>query len=253
MTVKLYLEDLEHGYHRRFDATVTAIEGSKVVLDRTLFYPLGGGQHWDTGTLAGPNGEVEVLEVRGRQAVHHAVSPDHQLEVGDEVRGTIDWETRYAHMRMHTAQHLVSGLAYELFNGVRTVGNQIHADRSRIDFNPIAFDEAMLEQLIQAANQRVDEGLEVSESVMTREAMNAIMPPDRTNMDLLPESVKELRVIQIGDQIDMCPCAGTHVTNLAELGHVEFLGKKSKGKGTQRLSYRLEEAKSPRTFNDVVL
>ena len=253
MTVKLYLEDLEHGYHRRFDATVTAIEGFNIVLDRTLFYPLGGGQHWDTGTLEGPNGHVEVSEVRGRQAVHHTVSADHQLEVGDEVRGTIDWETRYVHMRMHTAQHLVSGLAYELFNGVRTVGNQIHADRSRIDFNPIVFDDAMLEQLIQATNQRIDEGLRVSESVMTREAMNAIMPPDRTNMDLLPESVKELRVIQIGDQIDMCPCAGTHVSNLAELGRVEFLGKKSKGKGTQRFSYRLEEAFSPRTFNDAVL
>jgi misacylated tRNA(Ala) deacylase len=79
------------------------------------------------------------------------------------------------------------------------------------------------------------------------------MPPDRTNMDLLPESVRELRVIQIGDQIDMCPCAGTHVSNLAELGHVEFLGKKSKGKGTQRFSYRLEEAASLRTFNDAVL
>jgi len=140
-----------------------------------------------------------------------------------------------------------------LFNGVRTVGNQIHADRSRIDFNPIAFDDAMLEQLIQATNQRIDEGLPVSESIMDREAMNAIMPPDRTNMDLLPESVRELRVIQIGDQIDMCPCAGTHVSNLAELGHVEFLGKKSKGKGTQRFSYRLEEAQSPRTFNDAVL
>ena len=253
MTVKLYLEDLEHGYHRRFDATVTAVVGRNIVLDRTLFYPLGGGQHWDTGTIEGPNGDVEVSEVRGRQAVHHMVNADHQLEVGDEVRGTIDWETRYAHMRMHTAQHLVSGLAYELFNGVRTVGNQIHADRSRIDFNPIAFDDAMLEQLIQATNQRIDEGLPVSESIMDREAMNAIMPPDRTNMDLLPESVRELRVIQIGDQIDMCPCAGTHVSNLAELGHVEFLGKKSKGKGTQRFSYRLEEAQSPRTFNDTVL
>ena len=253
MTVKLYLKDLEHGYYRRFDATVTEVDGDNVALDRTLFYPLGGGQHWDTGELLGPNGPVDVVEVRGRDTVHHTLKAGHQLQVGDEVRGTIDWETRYARMRMHTAQHLVSGLAYELFNGVRTVGNQIHADRSRIDFNPISFEEPMLQLLVDAANQRIDEGLEVSEAVMTREEINSIMPPERTNMDLLPESVKQLRVVQIGEKIDMCPCAGTHVTNLAELGHVEFLGKKSKGKGTQRFSYRLDTAKHLRTFSDTVL
>lgn len=240
MTQKLYLESIEAGYYRQFDAIITAVEDEKVVLDRTLFYPLGGGQHWDTGTLVGPNGTLEVSEVRGRGDVFHTVGQDHQLSVGDEVRGTIDWETRYAHMRMHTAQHLVSGLAYEMFDGVRTVGNQIHADRSRIDFNPISFDETMLSDLITAANERIDAGLEVTDAVMTRDEINAIMPADRTNMDLLPASVKELRIVQIGDRVDMCPCAGTHVSNIAELGHIQFLGKKSKGKGTQRVSYTLE-------------
>ena len=239
MTIKLYLENIEAAYAQSFDARVVEVDNDRVVLDRTLFYPLGGGQHWDTGTLSGPNGDVPVTEVRGRGDVHHTVGPEHQLQIGDEVRGTIDWATRYAHMRMHTAQHLVSGLAYEMFDGVRTVGNQIHADRSRIDFNPISFDETMLNDLLGAANDRIDSGLEVSDNVMTRGEINAIMPPERTNMDLLPISVKELRIVQIGDRVDMCPCAGTHVSNIAELGHIELLGKKSKGKGTQRLSYRL--------------
>ena len=140
---------------------------------------------------------------------------------------------------MHTAQHLVSGLVYELFNGARTVGNQIHADRSRIDFNPISFDETMLNTMVEAVNLRIDEGLEVTDSVMTRGQINDIMPPERTNMDLLPASVKDLRVVQIGEQVDMCPCAGTHVSNLREIGHIQILGKKSKGKGTQRVSYNL--------------
>ena len=253
MTVKLYLEALEFGYHSRFDARVVEVDGPNVVLDRTLFYPLGGGQHWDTGTLEGPNGMLAVTEVRGRETVNHTVGEGHQLEIGDEVRGVLDWDTRYARMRMHTAQHLVSGLAYEMFNGVRTVGNQIHADRSRIDFNPISFDETMIADLLAKANDRIDEALPVTDTVMTREGINAMMPPDRTNMDLLPESVRELRVIQIGDRLDLCPCAGTHVTNLAELGHVEFLGKKSKGKGTQRFSYQLGEAASPRRVIDAVL
>ena len=253
MTRKLYLENLEHGYHHRFDATVTQVSEAGVVLDRTLFYPLGGGQHWDTGTLEGPNGTLQVTEVRGRGDVEHTTGADHQLEVGDEVRGTIDWETRYARMRMHTAQHLVSGLAYEMFNGVRTVGNQIHADRSRIDFNPISFDETMISDLIECVNEHIDQALPVTDAVMTREAINAIMPSDRTNMDLLPASVQELRIVQIGDPVDMCPSAGTHVTNIAELGHVEFLGKKSKGKGTQRFSYQLGEPDRPRHPIDNVL
>ena len=109
MTEKLYLQDIEAAYARQFDATVVDVSENTVVLDRTLFYPLGGGQHWDTGVLSGPNGEIQVSEVRGRGDVHHTVEEGHQLTVGDEVRGTIDWETRYAHMRMHTAQHLVSG------------------------------------------------------------------------------------------------------------------------------------------------
>ena len=253
MTTKLYLESIEAGYAHRFDARVVSVDEDKVVLDRTLFYPLGGGQHWDTGVLAGPNSDLHVSEVRGRGDVHHFVGADHQLEVGDEVRGTVDWETRYAHMRMHTAQHLVSGLAYEMFDGVRTVGNQIHADRSRIDFNPISFDEAMLQDLIDAANERIDAGLDVTDSVMTRGEINAIMPPERTNMDLLPASVKELRIVQIGDRVDMCPCAGTHVSNIRELGHVELLGKKSKGKGTQRLSYRLHTPSLVRSPTNNVL
>lgn len=253
MTTKLYLESIEAGYAHRFDARVVGVDEDRVVLDRTLFYPLGGGQHWDTGVLAGPNGDLTVSEVRGRGDVHHSVGADHQLEVGDEVRGTVDWETRYAHMRMHTAQHLVSGLAYEMFDGVRTVGNQIHADRSRIDFNPISFDEVMLQSLIDGANERIDEGLDVTDSVMTRGEINAIMPPERTNMDLLPASVKELRIVQIGDRVDMCPCAGTHVSNIRELGHVELLGKKSKGKGTQRLSYRLHTPSLVRSPTNFVL
>ena len=253
MTVKLYLESIEAAYARQFDARITAVDGNTVVLDRTLFYPLGGGQHWDTGVLSGPNGDVHVSEVRGRGDVSHTVADDHQLEVGDEVRGTIDWTTRYAHMRMHTAQHLMSGLAYEMFDGVRTVGNQIHADRSRIDFNPISFDETMLSDLVAAANDRIDQRLEVTDAVMTRDEINAIMPADRTNMDLLPASVSSLRIVQIGDRVDMCPCAGTHVSNIGELGHVEFLGKKSKGKGTQRFSYTLKTPTQPRTYSNTVM
>ena len=241
MTEKLYLHSIESGYYQDFNAKVIGVEDAKVILDQTLFYPLGGGQNWDVGTLTGPNGNLEVSEVRGRDAVLHTVWEGHQLEIGDEVKGTIDWERRHAHMRMHTAQHLVSGLVYEMFNGARTVGNQIHSDRSRIDFNPIAFDEAMLDALTARTNDIIKQNLRVTDTVMTREEVNALMPPERTNMDLLPSSVKQLRVVKIDEGFDLCPCAGTHVQQLGEIGDIQILGKKSKGKGTQRITYDLLE------------
>ena len=141
---------------------------------------------------------------------------------------------------MHTAQHLVSGIVYEMYDGARTVGNQIHSDRSRIDFNPIRFTEDMIEEMFAKANEMVSEEIAVTDCIMTRDEINSIMPPERTNMDLLPISVKELRVIKIGDNIDLCPCAGTHVRNLSEIGELQFLGTKNKGKGTTRVKYTLE-------------
>ena len=130
-TTKLYLENgIDSAYETKFHAEVIQKSEDSVVLDRTLFYPLGGGQNWDLGTIQGPNGNLEVKEVRGRDDILHKLEIDHQLEIGDEITGVIDWDRRYSHMKMHTAQHLVSGIAYELFNGVRTVGNQIHTTHS---------------------------------------------------------------------------------------------------------------------------
>ena len=233
------MDSIESGYETEFSAAVIAIAEDNITLDRTLFYPLGGGQNWDVGTLYSDNGEWEVTEVRGRDDVQHFVGENHEISVGDQIQGRINWERRHAHMRMHTAQHLVSGIVYEMFHGVRTVGNQIHHDRSRIDFNPIKFNDEMLSEVVHSANEKIDEAHIVTDCIMTREEINRIMPPDRTNMDLLPPSVKELRVVRIGDNLDLCPCAGTHVRNLGEINHIKILGKKSKGKGTQRVSYTL--------------
>ena len=122
ITKKLYLESIEAAYLEEFSAKVLAIDQNKVILDQTLFYPLGGGQNWDLGTLQGPNGEMNVVEVRGRDSIHHTVDDTFDLEVGDAVHGKIDFERRYAHMRMHTAQHLVSGIAYEMFGEYEQLG-----------------------------------------------------------------------------------------------------------------------------------
>ena len=233
------MESIDACYLKSFDAKIIAIENQKIILDKTLFYPLGGGQNWDNGTISGETGELRVSEVRGRDTVEHFVEEDHGLSVGDSVTGVIDWDRRHAHMRMHTAQHIVSGIVYEMFSGVRTVGNQIHQDRSRIDFNPIKFESEMIDRVFDKTNEIIKSNLPVSITIMTRDEINKLMPPERTNMDLLPPSVNQLRVVKIGDGVDLCPCAGTHVKALGEIGGIEFIGKKSKGKGTQRISYNL--------------
>jgi len=239
-TEKLWMDSIEACYQTDFTATVSNIEEDKLVLDRTLFYPLGGGQNWDLGTLTWDGGESEIIEVRGRDEITHLLENTKNLQKGSEVNGNIDWQRRHAHMRMHTAQHIVSGIVYEMFHGTRTVGNQIHHDRSRIDFNPIRFEDEMLQRVVSQVNQTIDSSLDVECCVMTRKEINKLMPPERTNMDLLPASVNELRVVKIGDGLDLCPCAGTHVRNLSEIGHIRILGKKSKGKGTHRISYTLD-------------
>ncbi|MFO1533089.1 MAG: alanyl-tRNA editing protein [Thermoplasmatota archaeon] len=240
----LYMDSLERAYDRTFAARVVDATPDAVVLDQTLFYPLGGGQGWDTGTLATADGRnANVAEVTKRGPVKHTVGAGHGLKVGDEVAGAIDWERRYAHMRMHTAQHLVSGLAYEMFGKggtpPRTVGNQIHRNASRIDFNPINFTNGMLADLAAAANDAVHAAYPLTAATMTREEVLAEQPPDRTNMDLLPKSVTELRVIRIGQDVDLCPCAGTHVANTREIGELTILRRTSKGSGTQRIEYTL--------------
>ena len=238
-TEKLYLTSVESAYEVDFIAKVMAVEEQSIILDKTLFYPLGGGQECDTGYLETPSCSASVTNVKGQKDIEHFVGHDHGFELGDEVRGNIDWDRRYAHMRMHTAQHLVSALVYEMFDGARTVGNQIHHSRSRIDFNPIQFNEDMIGRIKDAFEELVSQKHPITTGTMTREEINKIMPPERTNMNLLPKFIQDLRVVKIGDTIDLCPCAGTHVRNIDELGDFIPLGKKSKGKGTQRLSYTL--------------
>ena len=164
MTKKLYLESIEAAYLEEFTAEVIAIERQQNCPRSNIVLPTWRRTKLGPWTINGPNGEMNVVEVRGRDAIHHTIEDTFELEIGDEVSGTIDFERRYAHMKMHTAQHLVSGIAYEMFDGVRTVGNQIHTEKSRIDFKPIQFTEDMLFELQSAVNEKIQLGLEVTDS-----------------------------------------------------------------------------------------
>lgn len=237
-TELIYLSSMEHAYQREFDAQVVKRGENYVVLDRTLFYPEGGGQETDTGVLRHSAGESRVLRVEKKGIIKHYV--DALPPAGaSQVHGAIDWPRRHAHMRMHTAQHLVSGLAYDLFGGVRTVGNQLHADRSRIDFRPARFSDEDLRRMEQETNRILARRLPVVIKFETRESLERRVKPDRANLDLLPKHVTDLRVIEI-EGVDACPCGGTHVRNLEEIGQIRILGKSNKGAETVRIEYELE-------------
>lgn len=247
MTELLYLADLPAAYERRFQATVVRATDRYVVLDRTLFYPLGGGQEADHGTLSWEGGGARVGEVSKKgEVVHYFETPQAILPTaGTTVQGAIDWDRRFGHMRMHTSQHLVSGQAFDLF-GASTVGNQLRLDRSRIDIAPATLSDEDVVALEESVNRALGQRIPIVAREIDRGELEELVDRRRVNLSLLPKAVTRLRIIEIGT-LDTCPCAGTHVGNTAEIGRVRMLKKESKGGSTQRLSYTLEAPGSPAT------
>ncbi len=221
-------------YLREFDARVIARGPDSVTLDQTAFYAEGGGQPSDTGFLRWNGGEAKVLRVtKEKGVVRHIVD---RIPAADEVHGVVDWERRYAHMRMHTSQHLISGLVFRIY-AARTVGNQIHADRSRIDFQPANFTPKDLRRIEDECNAVIASAADVRIFEEDRVVVENKIE-DRALMDLVPQSIRRLRIIQVGNA-DYCPCGGTHLKNVREIGRVHMLGKRSKGKETDRVEYEL--------------
>ena len=235
MTEQMHMKSHEGTYLREFQAKVEATFPGIVELDRTAFYPLGGGQPSDKGRLKWNDGSVEVNDVRKKNRIRHMVEGE-LPEVGESVEGTIDWTRRYAHMKMHTAQHVVSAVVDNL-HGARTVGNQIGNNKSRIDFDPLHLNDSEISELEAEISNEMKKDHQITITEAEREDLEE-NPLVRVNMNLLPPSVKTLRVITIGN-LDICPCAGTHVKSTKEIGEVRFKNRENKGKGKQRLAYEL--------------
>ena len=242
MTIQLHMDSHEGTYTRKFSAKVEASFPGIVELDKTAFYHLGGGQPADNGKIVWDGGEAVVNDVRKKNRIRHFIDGD-LPEVGTIVEGEIDWERRYSHMRMHTSQHLVSAVVNEI-HGSDTVGNQIGGQKSRIDFKPLSVDQQQIDEIQSTVNDYISKNLKIKISEELRENLEN-NTEIRSSMSsglwkMLPSSVKKLRVITIGD-IDVCPCAGTHVKSLGEIGQVEFTNRKNKGSQKLRLSYKLND------------
>ena len=241
MTEQYHMSSHEGTYTKEFEAKVTATYPEIVELERTAFYPLGGGQPSDRGIIEWNNTKTDIIDVRKKNRIRHMVKGD-LPEVGSTVKGTLDWNRRYSFMRMHTSQHLVSAVVNELYTS-DTVGNQIGEDKSRIDFKPLKLNKDQIDDVESKVNDYISEDLEVNISEELRSNLEN-NPEIRSSMSsglwkMLPKSVTKLRVISIGD-IDVCPCAGTHVMSLKEIGKVSFVKKDNKGSQKQRLTYVLD-------------
>ena len=240
MTIQYHMNSHDGTYKKEFQSKVTAVYPGIVELEETAFYHLGGGQPSDKGTLNWEDGESIVYDVRKKNRIRHMIEGD-LPEVGDSVNGKLNWDRRYTHMRMHTSQHLVSAIVSDLYDA-DTVGNQIGFDKSRIDFKPLKLSMNEIDDLIDLTNEYIAKDINVKISEANRSDLEG-NPEIRSSMSsglwkLLPKSVTRLRVISIGE-IDVCPCAGTHVRSLKEIGKVEFIKRDNKGAGKQRLTYTL--------------
>jgi misacylated tRNA(Ala) deacylase len=238
---------LEEGYTSEFEATVERVHGDRVVLDRTQFYPTGGGQPNDTGELRADGESWRVTDVQKKDTIYHHLAPAGDAddagdaeppEPGTEVMGVLDWNRRYAHMRYHTAQHLLSAVLLDEFDA-ETTGNQLYADRARIDVAYPRFDQDDFAAIEAAVNGYVEDARPVEWYVMDRDEAEEELDPERTRLDLLPDSITEVRIVEV-EGVDRTACAGTHVENTDEIGAFSITGRETKGSEEERLSFELD-------------
>ena len=238
MTQLLYMDNIDGNYIKEFDAVVTKNKKDYICLDQSALYPLGGGQPSDTGTLQWGGAESIVKEViKKGDSVKHIIDGE-KPTVGTKVHSVIDWDKSYGHMKMHTAQHIISGIIFDDYEA-RTVGNQIHADYSRVDFHPIRFSDEDMEKIEDKCNDLIKQQLPIKVYEEERASLEKRVNQQRCNLDLLPKFITNLRIIEI-EGFDVCPCAGTHVKNTSELPTLRIIKKESKGKDRERIVYTLE-------------
>ncbi len=242
MTEALYLTD---AYRTRFEAEVLDVVPEGIRLDRTAFYPSGGGQPADAGRLSMADGaSALVRDVRKTpDGILHLIDPATAFGPGSRVAGEVDWPRRFAHMRYHTALHILSGVVFRTV-GSGITGNQISAERARMDFSLPGFDRALAESLIEGVNAVVREKRPVTVRFLPRS--EALKDPGlvRVAQELFPD-VETVRLIDI-EGFDVQADGGTHVANTAEVGTVRLERIENKGSRNKRLYLTVEPVASPR-------
>ena len=236
MTEALYHQD---SYAKEFQAVVTEVVGNGVLLDRSAFYPGGGGQPSDTGTLLVGEAEFRVTKISRKdgQIVHEldqAPPP-----AGPQVTGVIDWNRRHKLMRTHTALHILCGVVWRDY-GALVTGGDMQPLQARMDFEFEHMTADFAQEIEEKVNQEVAAARPVTTAVLARD--EAMSNPDliRTKINLLPPNIQEVRVVDI-QGLDLQADGGTHVANTRDVGRIKVVGHESKGRINKRLRIQIEE------------
>ena len=244
MTEALYQTD---SYLKEFHGVVTATNGQAVTLDRTAFYPGGGGQPHDTGHLAWDGGSAQVVKVRRRGAeVWHAldgdVSPQGAPEPGVPVHGVLDWGRRYHLMRTHTALHVLCGVVWRDY-GASVTGGNMEPLRGRMDFEFETMHKELVAEIEANVNAEIERAHPVRIAILPREEAFRIPDLIRTKINLLPPQIQQVRIVEIVG-LDLQADGGTHVGNTHNVGQVKVVDYKSKGAINKRIYIQLKAERS---------
>ena len=239
MTELLYQTD---SYLQSFEAKVVALdeEGRGIGLDRSAFYPGGGGQPADSGSLTADGVTYIVKRAKkvGDQVFHFVEGDDALPPFGAVVQAQIDWERRYKLMRTHTALHVLCGVVFRDY-GASVTGGDMEPLDGRMDFEFERMQHELVDQIQQAVNREVAARREVRVAILPRQEAFAIPDLIRTKINLLPEGIEQVRVVEIVG-LDLQADGGTHVHNTAEVGSIRVVDYKSKGKINKRIYIAIE-------------
>ena len=226
------------------EGSVLEVVDDGLYLDRTVFYSRGGGQPGDVGTISWDGGSVDVIDTFRREGrPFHQVAEGSVLpDPGTAVHGVIDWERRYLTMRTHTALHALSGVVYRDF-GAKVTGGNMTPGEARMDFELDGISVEFGRDVERKLNEELVKGYPTEILVMAREI--ALQDPDliRTKVNLIPEFVKEIRVVDIKG-LDRQADGGTHVNSTLEVGRIEVVKTESKGKANKRMRIRVADAEA---------
>ena len=240
MTELLYQMD---SYLQEFNSTVYNIdpENNSLMLRQTAFYPGGGGQPPDRGwlTIGTKPFEVERARKIGPDIVHIIHGDILELEIGSSVAGKIDWDRRYQLMRTHTAMHILCGVIFRDY-GASVTGGSMEPMAGRMDFEFETMHKDLVQEIEAAINKEVDKARPVRVDILPREEAFQIPDLIRTKINLLPEGIQQVRVVEING-LDIQADGGTHVKNTSEVGKIEIVDYKSKGKINKRIYVRLSD------------
>lgn len=239
MTELLYQTD---SYLRAFTATVTGLdlENHAVILDRTAFYPGGGGQPYDSGWLKFNGGAYPLIRPRkaGEDVLHILEASAPLPTLGDEITGEIDWEKRYKLMRTHTAMHILCGVIFRDY-GASVTGGDMDPLQGRMDFEFETMHKDLVASIEEAVNREAARDLPVRVAILPRAEAFSIPDLIRTKINLLPEGIEKVRVVEIVG-LDLQADGGTHVKSTSEVGHIRVVDYKSKGKINKRIYVEIE-------------